>query len=57
MCRHTSADIVGVRHYFDSRDELKEYLLSVIQPEDVLLLKGSNGMKMKEISEEIQKKA
>ena len=43
-------------HHFDSMDELKEYLLSVIQPEDVLLLKGSNGMKMKEISEEIQKK-
>jgi len=43
-------------HHFDSRDELKEYLLSAIKPEDVLLLKVSNGMNMKEISEKIQKK-
>lgn len=39
---------------FDSREKLKDYLISEIRPEDVLLLKGSNGMKLKEISVAIQ---
>ena len=40
---------------FDSREDLKQYLLSEIHAEDVLLLKGSNGIKLKEISEAVQK--
>ena len=39
---------------FETRQELCDYLLSEVKPEDVLLLKGSNGMKLKEISEAIQ---
>ena len=39
-----------VKH-FETRDELKNYLLTYVHPEDVLLLKASNGMKLKEIAE------
>ena len=40
--------------WFETREELSDYLLAQVKPEDVLLLKGSNGMKLKEISERIQ---
>ncbi|MCI6858697.1 MAG: UDP-N-acetylmuramoyl-tripeptide--D-alanyl-D-alanine ligase [Eubacterium sp.] len=38
-----------VTKYFSTREELASYLHREIRPEDVLLLKGSNGMKLKEI--------
>ncbi len=37
--------------HFESRDALKDYLLTYVHPDDVLLLKASNGMKLKEIAE------
>ena len=39
-----------VKH-FATREELKNYLLKYVHPDDVLLLKASNGMKLKEIAE------
>ena len=41
---------IVVKH-FESRDALKDYLLTYVHPDDVLLLKASNGMKLKEIAE------
>ena len=40
--------------WFETREELSDYLLQEVKPEDVLLLKGSNGMKLKEIAERIK---
>lgn len=40
--------------WFETREELSDYLLDQVKAEDILLLKGSNGMKLKEISERIQ---
>ena len=42
--------------HFETRDELKDYLLTEVKPEDVLLLKASNGMKLKEIAEAFRDK-
>ncbi len=41
---------IAVKH-FQTREELKEYLLKNVCSGDVLLLKGSNGMKLKEIAD------
>ena len=41
---------IVVKH-FETRGELQEYLLTYVHPDDVLLLKASNGMKLKEIAE------
>lgn len=41
-------DRIRVKH-FETRDEMCSYLMERLRPEDVLLLKGSNGMKLKEI--------
>lgn len=35
--------------WFEDRESMKDYLMESICPEDVLLLKGSNGMKLSEI--------
>lgn len=43
-----------VTGYFETREELGDYLVEAMQPEDVVLLKGSNGMKLKEISTLLQ---
>ncbi len=51
--RETTGDI-KVKHFME-RGELTEYLLREVQPEDVVLLKGSNGMKLSEVSQSIQK--
>ena len=53
-CQKTGTDITCV--HFDTREELSDYLFKTLEPEDVLLLKGSNGMKLKEISLQIQNK-
>ena len=44
-----------VRH-FEDRASLTAFLLSHIKKEDIVLLKGSNGMKLKEVSAAIQEK-
>ncbi len=41
--------------YFETREELGEYLRQTLNPEDVVLLKGSNGMKLKEITQMLMK--
>lgn len=40
--------------WFETRQELSDYLFAQVKSGDILLLKGSNGMKLKEISERIQ---
>ena len=42
-------DRIVVRH-FETREEMKDWLFSTVLPEDIVLLKGSNGMKLKEIA-------
>lgn len=42
-----NADIVT--KHFPDRQALESYLLAAVRPEDALLLKGSNGMKLKDI--------
>lgn len=39
-----------ITRWFETREELGEYLRQTLKPEDVVLLKGSNGMKLKEIT-------
>ena len=46
----------GVRHWSDL-EELRTALLAEVQPGDVILLKGSNGMRLGTIAQEIQKLA
>lgn len=38
-------------YHFDDNEELIDYLSDFIEPEDVILIKGSNGMHLKEIVE------
>ncbi len=40
---------------FDTKEELGDYLVKTLQKEDVVLLKGSNGMKLKDIAEMLEK--
>ena len=44
---------IECRH-FETRSGLSDYLISRVRKEDVLLLKGSNGMKLKEIAGRFQ---
>ena len=37
--------------HFDSKEELTAFLKSILKPEDVVYLKASNGMKLKEVTE------
>ena len=39
---------------FASREELEDYLLKTVRPDDILLLKGSNGMKLSESVKRLQ---
>ena len=39
----------------ENREAMTQYLLQSVTPEDVVLLKASNGMKLSEVSREIQK--
>lgn len=41
----------GVSYHFSSNDEVKQFLLKEVKDKDVLLLKGSNSMKLKEVVE------
>ena len=44
----------GLRLTFvKDRDAMTEYLLRILRPEDVLLLKASNGMKLSEVAKAI----
>ncbi|MEE1227716.1 MAG: UDP-N-acetylmuramoyl-tripeptide--D-alanyl-D-alanine ligase [Lachnospiraceae bacterium] len=49
-----TTDQMKVTH-FENREQMGDYLLSIVKPEDVVLLKGSNGMKLSEIAERIKK--
>lgn len=56
LLRGVEESQTGIRcQHFDTREEMKDYLLKQVQPEDVVLLKASNGMKLKEISLALQK--
>ena len=35
--------------HFESRDDASKYIKEIVMPEDVVLVKGSRGMKMEEI--------
>ena len=48
-------DKIFVKH-FEDRDSLTAYVLEHVHPEDIVLLKGSNGMKLKEVSQALQEK-
>ncbi|MEK7262960.1 MAG: Mur ligase family protein, partial [Bacteroidota bacterium] len=48
-----AARIVYAEH-FSSKKELSEQLISMISPNDVVLIKGSRGMRMEEIVEELR---
>ena len=37
------------KHWFSSNQEAYEYLKSILQPKDIVLVKGSNSMRLKEI--------
>lgn len=41
----------GVSYHFSTNDEVKEFLIKEVKDQDVLLLKGSNSMKLKEVVE------
>lgn len=41
----------GVSYHFGTNDEVKEFLIKEVKDQDVLLLKGSNSMKLKEVVE------
>ena len=42
-------------YYFDTLKSLQEFLEKTIQKEDVILLKASNGMHLKEIVENLKR--
>lgn len=41
-------------YYFETKEEMAEFMKEMIKPEDVILLKASNGMKFYELIEKIQ---
>lgn len=52
MMRHMHEQLVKLgilSHHFVQKPELAEYLRAVVRPDDVLLFKGSRGMKMEEL--------
>ena len=50
--RDHAKDDIPVRH-FEDRETMKAYLMKSLSPEDVLLLKGSNGMRLSGIVKEL----
>lgn len=46
---------IQIKH-FEDRDSLTNFLLEHVEEEDMVLLKGSNGMKLKEVSKALQEK-
>jgi UDP-N-acetylmuramoyl-tripeptide--D-alanyl-D-alanine ligase len=51
------SEAAQVRHnsHFEQKEQLSEKLLSVLKPGDIVLIKGSRGMKMEEIVARLQK--
>ncbi|MEE0965993.1 MAG: UDP-N-acetylmuramoyl-tripeptide--D-alanyl-D-alanine ligase [Bacilli bacterium] len=41
----------GISYHFDNNEEVKDFLIKEVKENDVLLLKGSNSMKLKEVVE------
>lgn len=52
------AQSLGLTHayHFKNNDDLIEYLDELIEPEDVLLVKGSNGMHLKEVIDHLKER-
>ena len=50
-----STDKIKTRHFPD-RESLTAFLLDYVKKDDIVLLKGSNGMKLSEVSQAIQSK-
>lgn len=42
--------------YFETKEKLEERLFTILKPGDIVLVKGSNGMKMAQIAEQIRHK-
>ncbi|TSC93048.1 MAG: UDP-N-acetylmuramoyl-tripeptide--D-alanyl-D-alanine ligase [Candidatus Berkelbacteria bacterium Licking1014_7] len=40
-------------YYFDSKEKLTQFLLGTLMPGDIILVKGSRGMKMEEVVEKL----
>lgn len=51
----TTDEVLWIGH-FDTKNELIDQLLDEIKPADVILVKGSRGMKMEQVSEAIQQR-
>ncbi len=53
MSRHTAASAEGSveSESFDDKEQLSKRLLQIVSPGDVVLIKGSRGMKMEEVFE------
>lgn len=50
---HQAAAGIPILHHFENKDELKATVKAAVRPRDVILCKGSRGMKMEEIVLEI----
>lgn len=52
------AQSLGLVHayHFDDNESLIEYLDELLEPEDILLVKGSNGMHLKEVVEHLKER-
>lgn len=46
----------GISYHFDNNEQVKEFLIREVKDKDVLLLKGSNSMKLKEVVEYLKEK-
>ena len=43
-----------ISYHFDSNQEVEEFLLKVLKENDIVLMKGSNSMKLKEVVDYIK---
>lgn len=50
---HNELNLKNIKH-FDYKDDLFDYLLNIIEKDDVLLVKGSRGMRMEEIIKKLK---
>lgn len=49
------ADEAGLVQHFDSKEELAEWLKARLHPEDLVLVKGSRGMRMEQVVQALEK--
>ncbi|MFR7591777.1 MAG: UDP-N-acetylmuramoyl-tripeptide--D-alanyl-D-alanine ligase [Longibaculum sp.] len=52
------AQTLGLKnaYHFESNQEINDYLDELLEPEDVILIKGSNGMHLKEVVEHLKER-